>query len=278
MDENNFEETFLKDGFAVVKNCIDKNILDEAKQIMSEALSRKLGKKVNYNEGFLEAIKNERQFEVQEYLYRDLAYQNLAQKVLNSKEVLNKFITLLGPDLCYTEYPGFPVNVPEVKDDYLVKKWHQEYWSGCGVHTVNFWFPVSIEEGMGGLELIPGSHEWGHIPHRNREPIEIPDCAQYIIPKVMEGDAVFMHTFTLHRTVVNKHKYPRFAISIFVKNFYHTDTGVPEFQIWFPFHFSALAKIHKKLGNPEFSPFRTLNSARKENLMHSYLLAANKKE
>ena len=131
---------------------------------------------------------------------------------------------------------------------------------------VNLWFPINLEEGMGGLELIPGSHQWGHIPHQNREPLSIPDCAEFVTPKINVGDAVMFHSLTLHRTVVNQHKFPRFALASMIKNFYHRDTGIPEFKVWRSLHFSPLAKVHKLLGNPAFSPFRTLGSVREGGL------------
>jgi ectoine hydroxylase-related dioxygenase (phytanoyl-CoA dioxygenase family) len=162
------------------------------------------------------------------------------------------------------ESPELAVNVKDVKEDYYVKKWHQEFWSGSGINTVLFWFPISIEKDMGGVEFIPGSHHWGHIPHRNREPIEIPGSAEFVTPQIAEGDGIMFHSLTLHRTVANQNPLPRFALPLSIKNFYVPDTGVPYFGTWRPFNFSPLANIHKKLGNPAFSPFRTLGSTRSD--------------
>lgn len=117
---------------------------------------------------------------------------------------------------------------------------------------------------MGGVKFIPGCHHWGHIPHRNREPVEIPDGAGTVTPQVMEGDGVIFHSLTLHRTIPNENPLPRFALPLSVKNFYHPDIGVPEFRTWRPFNFSPLAMVHRKLGNPVFSPFRTLGSTRND--------------
>ena len=86
---------------------------------------------------------------------------------------MNTLIRFLGPDLAYEEYPELAVNIKHVGDDYYLKKWHQEFWSGNGSHTIQLWFPIAIEENMGGLELVRGSHLWGHIPHRNREPVHL---------------------------------------------------------------------------------------------------------
>ena len=262
MDANEFDTEFYENGFVVLRDCVDKSILAGAKDIFTEIISARLGHHIDFREGFLELLQTDRQYDIQNMLYRGLFHDDFPLKILRSPGVLEKFVRLLGPDLSYEQNSELIANVKGVKDDYLVKKWHQEYWSGAGIHTVLIWFPISISEGMGGVEFIPGSHHWGHIPHRNREPLEIPDSAETVAPEIEEGDGIIFHSMTLHRSVNNEKEYPRIAIPLCVKNFYYPDTGVPEFCSWRPFNFSPLALVHKKLGNPQFSPFRTLGSAR----------------
>lgn len=262
MESAEFEKTFYDNGFVVLKDCIDPRILDEGKAVLSDVISGRLGRKVDFKAGFVELLESATQFSLQQSLYDELKYRDFPLKVLRSPEVIEKLICLLGPDLSYGENAEILVNIKEAKGDYYVKKWHQEFWSGVGIHSVAFWFPISIAEDSGGMEFIPGSHHWGHIPHRNREPLEIPDGAEVVRPQILEGDGVMFHSLTVHGTVANEAPYPRFALPLIVKNFYYPDSGMPEFGTWRPFNFSPLAMIHKKLGNPAFSPFRTLGSTR----------------
>ena len=85
----------------------------------------------------------------------------------------------------------------------LVKKFHQEFWSGAGYRSFVVWAPMVLPEGAGTLELIKKSHTWGHIPHCNREPTQLPNDAESVIVDCHEGDLLIFHSLTLHRTVPN---------------------------------------------------------------------------
>ena len=238
MNRKDFENEFFENGFVVLRTCIDTKILDEGKAIMSEAISKRLGRSEDFIVGLMELLERETQHELQQFLFKELNHRGTPLQILKLPEVLEKLMCLLGPDLCYLESLELAVNIKGVKKDYYLKKWHQEFWSGMGIHTVGLWFPISIEENMGGaMEFIPGSHHWGHIPHRNREPLEIPDVAKPSKIQVIEGDAVMFHSLTLHRTEKNESMIPRIAVPLSVKNFYTKETGVPEFKKWQPFNF-----------------------------------------
>ena len=62
----------------------------------------------------------------------------------------------------------------ETSNDYLFKKYHQEFWSGMGVEALQMWIPIYLLPEMGTIEIVKESHTWEHIPHKNREPIEMP--------------------------------------------------------------------------------------------------------
>ena len=53
------------------------------------------------------------------------------------------------------------------------KEWHQEIWSGVDISTIIFWLPFSKNNSSGQIAFIKGSNK-RHIPHRNREPLNLP--------------------------------------------------------------------------------------------------------
>lgn len=262
-----FAEDLIEKGYVVLKQCISQSVIAEHKQAITFRLGQLLEEKNIIPKrdiylDFLEAIKHYRQFQVQVDLAKYVSYKELHKKKFLEPLVLEKLIFALGSDLECAMEGEFNVNVMEVTDDYLVKKSHQEFWSGCGLNTLQTWTPIAIEEGMGGIEVIEGSHTWGHVPHRNREPIEMPSNVIYKQIDADEGDMVIFHSLLLHQTVPNRHEHPRFAMPQHVRSFHDRDTGFEDLKIWEAFHYSPLSQIRKRLGNPHLSPFRTYGSER----------------
>jgi hypothetical protein len=267
MDNESFSQSLIENGYVVLKQCISSSLIIEHKQAITFRLGQLLEEinippKGDIYLDFLEAIKHIRQFTVQGELSKYLTYKELHRKKYLEPKVLEKLMFALGSDLECNLEPEVLVNVKDVTDGYLVKKLHQEFWSGCGLNTLQTWTPIAMEEGMGGIEVIAGSHAWGHVPHRNREPIDIPGDAEYTVVNAGEGDMVVFHSLLLHQTVPNRHEYPRIAMPQGVRNFHDKDTGFEDLKKWDAFHYSPLSQIRKKLGNPHLSPFRTYNSER----------------
>lgn len=271
MNANNqdFSQDLVAHGYAVLRQCIDKSLITEYQQAVIYRLGQLLDEANVEPQGdiysdFLQALELSRQFDIQVELTKFLVYKELHKKLFLQQEVLEQLIFALGPDLEYHYNGEMVVNVKDVQDGYLVKKFHQEYWSGIGIDALQTWTPIAIKPEMGGIEMVDGSHLWGHIPHRNREPMEIPSDAQYQELHLEEGDMAIFHPLLLHRTVPNKHEHPRFAVALEVRNFNCPDTGFKELLNWEGFHYSPLSQIKKRLGNPHLSPFRTYGSQRTE--------------
>ena len=117
---------------------------------------------------------------------------------------------------------------------------------------------------MGTIEIIKKSHSWGHIPHRNRAPLEIPKNHESEIIDVEEGSVVIMTALTLHRTVRNNHDQPRIALPVVVRNFYYPNTGNSDIKNFRKLNLSFFSTLRNILGNPDYSPFRTLGEKRKD--------------
>jgi len=267
LNDETFIENLVRDGYVVLPGCVSESKIALCQQAITSVLGEQLREigvepQGNIYADFLEAIKHFRQFDIQMKLTNHLKHEGLQSELLREPAVLEKLIVTLGPDLEYQTDAEMLVNVRGVQDPYLVKRLHQEYWSGCGLNTLQAWTPLALEPGMGGLEVIEGSHIWGHIPHRNREPLEIPGDVEYKQLDVQQGDMIIFHSLLVHASVPNKHELPRFAFPQYVRNFHDKDSGFEDLKSWDNLHYSPLSQIRKRLGNPHLSAFRTHGSER----------------
>ena len=188
-------------------------------------------------------------------------YKNILQTILLEKKLYNYTANLLGKDLSFQLDPSFLLlNLPEEnssKKNYSFKDWHQEIWSGASLSSVNIWTPIFQKNNKSGqMEFIENSHKWGHIPHANRSPLELPK--KYKIKKLNldYGDVVIFSALLLHRSVKTKHT--RLANSFQVKNFKLKDETFQN-KNWKIYSYSEMTKIERMLGNHYLSPFRTLD-------------------
>ena len=261
----------IENGYSVINNCLDKKLLDSIKDninnnlitLLKENKKNSFGNDISKN--YYEIKKIIPQYRLQVLLARKLVNEELITKLFLSKKILEELIVLLGPDIEYLSDFELAINDKDVvDDDYLIKKYHQEFWSGMVLEAIQLWIPIHLLDGMGSIEVIKKSHTWGHIPHRNREPLEIPKNHESEIINVKTGSVVIMSALTLHRTVKNNHEDPRIALPITVRNFYHPNTGNSNLFNYKKLNLSFFSKIRRILGNPHYSPFRTLNQKRKD--------------
>jgi len=262
-------ESLVNRGYAILRGVVPQGLISEYQNLVTikiGAMLREVGVEPasDLYLDFLTAMESYDQIQIQQELSKYLVYREIHKKLFLQPDVLEVLVHSIGPDLEYSSGADITVNVRDVKNDYLVKKFHQEFWSGLAVTSLQTWTPIGIKPGMGGLEIIEESHAWGHIPHRNREPIELPENAQYTVLDLEEGDMLVFHGLLLHRTVPNEHEWPRFAVPLSIRNFYFKDTGFEDLVKWDAFHYSPISQIRKRLGNPHLSPFRTWGSNRNQ--------------
>ena len=255
-------EQFQEQGFIHLKRSIPTQTIAWAQEVMVEKLSEMLGKGVTLVDGLRDANDGREQFLVQEDLGRDLDQRGLYTKVFLEAPVLSALMGLLGPDLAYMRDLQIAANFKGVTEKYYLKPFHQEVWSGASPQSVYCWFPLHIKAGMGNLEFIPGSHTWGLLPNRDREPLELPPEARTVLLDIEEGDSIIFHTLTMHRTVPNLHDEPRLAATTNIRNFHHQAGGHEHLRSWQIFHSSPMTNVQRTLGNPYLTPFRTLGAKR----------------
>ena len=224
-------------------------------------------------DNFNQLIKKISQFEIQKKLSKDLIDANLIDKIFNQKKLLNNLISLLGPDLSYMADFEVAISskVNKVNDYYFVKKFHQEFWSGMGLESLQLWIPINLKKGMGTIEIIKNSHEWGHIPHQNREPMKLPKKYKTYKVNIKPGSVAMMSALTLHKTIKNNHNEIRIALPITVRNFHYPNYGNSDLFNFKKFNQSFFTKFRKKLGNSQLTAFRTksINDIKNLNGDHS---------
>ena len=141
----------------------------------------------------------------------------------------------------------------------MFKEWHQEFWSGASTGTLTIGSPIfSPKNKTGGLEVIPGSHLWGHVPHKNRMPLSLPKKFSTKKICLSQGDAIIFHSLLLHRSLqIESKKFDaRLAFVTHIKTYKNFDNSFEINKSWKIFSLSTLSKIEKILGNHHLSPFR----------------------
>ena len=82
---------------------------------------------------------------------------------------------------------------------------HQDWRSMQGsLNSMVIWIPlVDVDEALGALEIVPGSHVWGLLPSEQDEwyrKVAGGDDFKYEVVNVKAGDALFFSAFLLHRS------------------------------------------------------------------------------
>ncbi len=259
--ENNQFKQLENEGFFILKNSVSAQIISSLQKSINSNLLNLIKKKnkKSLSQNFETCLKKFNQHYIQKYLATKLFNENHIEKLLSEKKVLKYLVELLGPDLEYLSNSELAINVSGIKDKYFVKKYHQEVWSGVSPSSMLIWLPIYLKKGMSTLEIIPGSHHWGVIPNMNREPVKLPKKYKKITLNIKTGSILLMSPFTLHRTIPNFHKEPRFAMPITIRNFYYPQKGNEDLWEFRKLKESVYSKLRKKLGNNLYTPYRTID-------------------
>ena len=267
MKKDNLQK-FLDDGFFILKDCIENKLINKINatienEVINLLKQKKIKVKKDFHSNYLKLKKvipkNIIQIKLGEILYK----KDLIKDILLQVKLKNQLISLLGPDIEYEEDNELLINEKiDINDDHLFKKLHQEFWSGAGIENILIWIPINLKKGMGTLEIVKGSHKFGFIENKNREPINSKILKTSKI-KINNKSVLFLTSLTLHKTEVNNHKIPRLAIPILLRNFYYKNTGNSDLNNYRKFNLSFVSKFRKILGNRFYSSFRTFNQKRK---------------
>ena len=182
--KNNFE----KNGFIILKNAIDKDLLKQLKQVVTGS------NKTEYKFFISKVKKNKKKlYDFVNEFHKIYLFKEIYKKILLKPKVYNSLTFLLGSDLAHHEDPSLTINISNLgsnKKNYLFKKWHQEIWSGASTSTIALWTPIFLQKIARSNRIYSGSHLWGHIPHKNREPISLQKILKYL-KQVLKREMLF---------------------------------------------------------------------------------------
>ena len=121
----------LSNGYTAITNSIDKKLIKKAQENINETLKKiLLSKKLSVSKklivNLLNCLKIYSHYQIQILAAQNLTQSKITYNMLRSKKILNFFTSLFGPDLEYMTDGELAINVTDVNDDYLVKKYHQE--------------------------------------------------------------------------------------------------------------------------------------------------------
>tara|TARA_B110000037_G_C17117074_1_gene504225 strand:+ start:2369 stop:3169 length:801 start_codon:yes stop_codon:yes gene_type:complete len=250
-------DNYSKNGYIIIKNAVAKELIYTVQnEILKKAYNKKKIKNnyTNFTKIFEKTI-NSKLFDLINPINKHLFNENIITKILHQKKIIECITMLLGRDLAVTAESSLTINLPDSKKNYYYKDWHQEIWSGASISHIQIWTPIFQKTSIDGqIGFIKDSHKWGHIPHMDRKPVELPDNFSTIKSNLQIGDVLIFSTTLLHKTIPAKH--PRLGLTMTVKNFRYNDYSFSDNINWKIFSYSEITKIQRILGNHYLSPFR----------------------
>ena len=258
--------SFLDNGFFIIRNAFSTKLLKEIQEITNKCIfniSKKKLPRVNNYKNFCLNLKNTKNnfFLANTEIHKLFVYERIYQRIFTSKKFYKNIINILGKDLAFCDEPSIIINLSKekLKKNYYFKDWHQEIWSGADTSTVIMWTPIFHNSPNNGqLSIVKGSQNWGHIPHRNRKPSELPKKLNIVSPKLNYTDVIIMHSMVLHKSnpIIGNGYHPRLALSSMIRNPKFKNNAFENNKSWKIFSYSELSMIERKLGNVYLSPYR----------------------
>ena len=255
------ENSLVKNGYKIIRNAIPKKLI---RKLQIESLKALNGKSSgNLYKNFNLKLRNNllSEYEFVKPINENLINKKIISEILFSKKILNFTKNLIGSDLAYLDDNVITINTKKKasnKLNYHFKEWHQEIWSGADISTLIFWLPIFQKNSLTGqIAFIKGSNKWGHIPHRNREPLNLPKKYSVYKTNLNLGDVACFTSLTLHRTIPTEHN--RLGLPILVRNFKYQNNSFEKNKNWKIFSYSDLTKIERYLGNHFLSPYRIID-------------------
>lgn len=265
------ESQFIEDGYVVIRSAFNASLLNKIQDLIIEELLKEGSHEETFPANSYEVfcalignlLKDKKPYEILKPVWKSLIREDVFADLFRQPQIFEFLTMILGKDLCHVDDPSLTLNIPKYDDskkNYLFKDLHQEVWSGTSINTIQFWSPVFQTSTGGGISLVKKSHLWGHIPHRNRIPLEVPTSSEFLDSDLELGDVIIFHSLLLHKTSpLNISENHRLAINCMIKNFLMPNDSFEKYRNFRIFSYSAQTIINRKLGNHYLSPFRLLD-------------------
>jgi hypothetical protein len=142
--------------------------------------------------------------------------------IITHPALLDVVESLIGPEIL--AHPQFNARAKLPRHQATVVPWHQDlgylHADADDTFMVNFWIPlVDAPMESGALQVIPGSHRWGRVPHEMVDGyLGIPESAlpphAIVDCPVPVGGALLIQHKTVHRSVPNVSDRVRWSLDL----------------------------------------------------------------
>ena len=246
-------------GYIILKNALNKNLIKEIKNKILKSKNKKNSYDIFSKK--IAKVQNQNLFKYINPINKILSNENIIDKLLFEKKVIFELKKLLGSDLAFSEGSSLFINKPNKEKNYFFKDWHQEIWSGADTSSVIMWTSVFQPNTQSQIEIIKSSHTWGHIPHRNRKPLNLPKSFQTLKTNLKYTDVILMHSMLMHRSseITSDKFLPRLATPCMIRNFKFQNNSFENNKTWKRFSYSDFTQIERILGNDSLSPYRLMD-------------------
>ena len=196
--EKSLTDTFFDNGFAVLRGVVDV----EAATTLHDTFMRNYMKRLEkYGRFAKDGESNVLSFAKSIVQSHDAA--DLILQINTSAEFLAALEPILGPDISMMNDVGLLVNDPKDNSKVTNKSLHQEQWTGALTDDLVAWIPLTSVCEDNTLSVVPGSHFYGVLPHRNREILPINGFSMggaVNLTTIDVGDALIFHSLLVHGT------------------------------------------------------------------------------
>lgn len=208
----NSAQAYRKNGFIIVRNLFDVSAdIDSLRLEMSRIFLMYLKKNAPLQE---KDIIDLYASDLQGFLgCADLCQYTLGLYKLNTHSGLIKLLKEIGlehPTMNTRPLVSFSCKSLAKNDSYWKVPAHQDWPSTQGsLNGLTCWIPlVDVDEKLGALEVLPGSHLNGVLPHSDSNGVPVLDCGTeqsgFLPIALNRGDAVLFSNFLVHRSGLNQ--------------------------------------------------------------------------
>lgn len=205
----NMNKEYLKNGYFVYKNKINRILLEKIKYKINKLFSSDKNKENDqFDQNVIELFEND----FQKFIGCAHASQNLFElyklSVSNDIHEILKDCGIKNPNINTKPLLFFSCKSTAKKDKNWKLKAHQDWPSTMGsLNGVSIWIPFQdTSKDLGCLELIPKSHLQGYIKH-TLEDIPVLECNEdeFVPIEMNVGDVLVFSWFTIHKSGTNTH-------------------------------------------------------------------------
>ncbi|HEY7060823.1 MAG TPA: phytanoyl-CoA dioxygenase family protein [Chloroflexota bacterium] len=223
-------EAYRKNGFAIYRGALGRDVLAEVGDVMLAALSH--GVELDARSLHEAIMERERQDHAAVYRSSVVVGSSFAgYKLLATSKIMPIALELTGAPLAMLHVMPLHVITQIPHDDSFDYRWHQEsaFYPWCQ-DMLSMWFPIDqpVALATGTMSVVPGSHVGGLRPYRShflKEPFRQLECElgadeeQGAVPIEIEpGDLVAFDAHLVHRSMPNGGETPRLTGAIRIVN------------------------------------------------------------